>query len=141
MFFMDMGSPAETLKQFISEMNAWEIWAKEHDPRDATEEEWQAFKNICNAKLDAIFDKFCTPKKRPFRRQCDFRDPPEYQPDQEDILEVNTISFSRAEIITQEKSGLESRNKYVVLKRNGIWLLDNKQWFDDINGTWQTGIL
>lgn len=138
---MDIQSPAGTLKQFISEMNAWEIWAKEHDPIDPTEEEWRTFKKICNAKLDAIYGKFCTPKKRPFRRQCDFRDPPEYQPDHEEILEVNTISSSRVEIITQEKSGLENMNKYVFLKRNGKWLLDNKQWFDDIKGKWQTGIL
>jgi hypothetical protein len=138
---MDTRSAGDTLKQFMSEMNAWEIWAKQNDPKEPTEEEWQSFKKICEAKLDSIFDELCTPKKRAFRRQCDFRDPPEYLPGLEDIIEVNEFSSSRVEIITQEKSGLENKNKYVLLNRKGKWLLDNKQWFDDIDSKWQKGIL
>jgi hypothetical protein len=138
---MDERSPEKSLKQFISDMNAWETWAKQNDPREPTEEQWQSYIKICKEKLDSIFNELCTHKRRVYRRQCDFGDPPEYQPDLEDIIEVTALSSSRVEIITQEKSGLENRNKYILLNRQGKWLLDNKQWFDNIDKQWQTGIL
>jgi hypothetical protein len=138
---MQIRTPENTLIQFFNEMNAWEIWAKQNDPKEPTEKEWETFKKMCEEKLRKIFDKFCSPKKRVSGRQCDHRDPPEYQPELESIIEVKKTYSSRVEIITQEKSGFETRNKYILLKKKGKWLINSKQWFDDLENKWQNGVL
>ncbi len=125
-------TPENTLKEFIQRMNAWEIWAHKNSPKNPTHDEYDKFNKELNHRPQQIYADLCTPKDRPYGRQGMYQNPPEYQMTEE-IIKVIECSERRIEIITQELEGFQNKNKYVLLKKQNRWLIDNKKWFDQID--------
>jgi hypothetical protein len=76
--------------------------------------------------MQAVFEVYCTPIKRPYGRNGSFQMPPEYDPAEEYLIAVNQVGPRRAELITRnEKRRCEYL--YVLLKKDGRWLLEGKK--------------
>lgn len=115
-------TPEGVLRAFILAMNQWEVsaWAAHASPAEATAQDPSA--------IDAIFERHCTPKARPYGRHGSFRHPPEYSLD-EVLVDVRTVSPSRAELLTRtgESHPVAEEQLYVVLRKGGRWAVDSKR--------------
>jgi hypothetical protein len=126
-----MISPVEVLRGFMKAMNKWE------------RESWKIYteSKIKNRDLvvqqqrfqesqERIFAKYCTPKKRLVAgRFGSFQNPPEYDPETENILNVDVVSKRRVIIYTQQGTGFRNKCRYVLLRKGNRWLIDNKKIF------------
>ena len=126
---------------FASAMNKWESWcSSEHEKVKLKNGDWLEFQNKVLEGQEKIFAQFCTKKERKYGRLGSFQIPPEYDAELEKILDVVRESPSRAIILTQQTSGFKNQCKYVLLRKNGEWRIDNKQW-KSYDGKWNKGIL
>jgi hypothetical protein len=91
------------------------------------------------AERDAIIETYCTPKRRVFSKSVGFGDPPEYDPDNEWVLEVVAETPRRVVIHTQQVGGFQQRRRYAVLRRGDRWLLDG--WQSLSGEKWVRGII
>jgi hypothetical protein len=84
--------------------------------------------------MNAVYDRFCTQKDRPYGRNGSYRTPPEYDPDAEYLIESKLVNQRRAEIITRnDDEGVEYL--YVLLRKAGSWRVDSKQ-YRLVGGRW-----
>jgi hypothetical protein len=114
--------PVEVLRGFIAAMNRWEAESE----RIFKQPDGALVTRFNRPAQELIFDEFCTPKDRKYGRLGSFSMPPEYDPEHEEILEVRPVGPRRVEIETQRRSGGKGRIQYVLLKTNGMWLIDSK---------------
>ena len=119
----DYSSPEKVLHSFIFSMNQFERQAAEH--RKKTPQDENPNKEILKS-MQAVFDTYCTPKERPYGRQGSYQMSPEYDPEGEFLIEVTLINPRRAELITRNEKE-EKEFLYVILRKKGRWLLDNKK--------------
>jgi hypothetical protein len=133
--------PGDVVRAFIAAMHDWEKFAAK-TITDATRKGENGFdpKYGIQAAQAAVFQQFCTPKPRPYGRQSSFSKPPEYQPEHETILEVTLATSRRAEVHTQQGTGFKHRRNYILLLRNGKWLIDSVKW-QEFDGKWSNGVL
>lgn len=142
-------SPEAVVRGFIADMHEWELWcaatsalrdkAKAADPSHAHELhlKWQA--EVLERERH-LFARWCTPKDRKFGRLGSYSRPPEYQPENEHVIDVTQRSAKRAEVQTDRKSrGHAERRMYVVLKHAGQWRLDSVKWLSPATGAWVNG--
>jgi hypothetical protein len=122
-------TPEATLYGFIVAMNRWEGEAA----RLSKSRSQKASEQLLDT-MQAVFDAYCTPRPRPFGRNGSFNVPPEYNPQEEALLERVLERSNRAILITRNKRLLRE-NRYVALKRGGKWLLDNKK-IRALGGDW-----
>ncbi|REK28190.1 MAG: hypothetical protein DWQ42_05590 [Planctomycetota bacterium] len=122
---MNEQSPEKVLRGFISSMHRWELdaWARSRAVRDMPDP--SSYQAEVMEKMKAIFAEFCTSKERPYGRQGSFQKPPEYDPHAEEVVEINHVSPHRTEITTQRSTGFSEKRRYVLLKENGRWRIDN----------------
>ena len=126
--------PAEVVRQFISDMHAWEVQSGA-DYQTSPPEDHQAFHGRLLATQAIVFARWCTPKERPYGRKGSFGLLPEYQPAHERILETCLENARRAVVHTQEGTGTKRRLQYVLLKKAGRWLIDSKKSLQ-FDGRW-----
>lgn len=132
--------PAQVLRRFIADMNVWEVQTLasfKGAPPEAHRQLWAQ----ANDTLRVVFAKWCTPRERKFGRLGSFQDPPEYQPDTEEIGETVMESACRACVYTQRRSGFAFQQKYVLFKQGGRWLLDSVKRRASEREKWSNGIL
>jgi len=134
--------PIDVLIQFMKEMNQWEKqrWEEQEKIKENSKNILQQLRHEY-VQMNKIFKKYCIPKKRVNNIVGAYSFPPEYDPDNEIILETVIESNRRVVIYTKQKLGFRLFKKYVLLKKRGQWLIDNKQWRADINQKWERGIL
>jgi hypothetical protein len=132
--------PAQVLRRFIADMNTWELRIAA-TYKGLPPEEHQAFWTEARDTLREIFARWCTPKERKHGRLGSFQDPPEYQPDMEDVGETVVESPRRASVYTQRRSGFGFQQKYVLVKQDGRWLLDSVKWRAADSEKWSNGVL
>jgi hypothetical protein len=126
---------------FSKAMNGWEKWCSSEYTRVKRENgDLLEFQSRALQSQEKVFLQFCTKKERKYGRLGSFRVPPEYDPELEKILDVMTVSPSRAIILTQQTSGFNLQCKYVLLRKHSKWLIDNKHW-KNYDGKWVRGIL
>jgi hypothetical protein len=146
-----IGVPVQVLKAFMTEMNQWEQDACQSSPffrnspfyRDEYSKggtlpqnlEWEVRRQAISRDLNEIFVKYCSPRKRPYGRQGSFGYPPEYDPNTEEILEIVEESSRRVIIFTQQHSKFRRKCRYVLIRKNAKWLIDNKKVL--LNGKWE----
>ena len=82
-----------------------------------------------------MFARWCTDKARPYGRNGSFGQPPEYQPEHEQILETRLESPRRAVVETQQGTGFKNKVRYTLLRKAGGWWIDNKKRAA-ANGRW-----
>jgi hypothetical protein len=128
--------PEDVLRAFWTAMCAWERRA------------WQSFKTARQVDLNvaalsaeraAIIGEHCTPKPRVYSGPLSCGDPPQYDPDTEDVLEVVQETARRVAIHTQQRVGFKNRRKFIMLKQGDRWLLDN--WQVLLGSKWSRGII
>jgi hypothetical protein len=132
--------PIDVLIQFMKEMNQWEkqCW-EEH--KETTHKAMIRKLQRDLARMNKIFAKYCTPKKRVHNLVGAYSFPPEYDSDNEIILETVVESTRRVVIYTKQKFGFCLHLRYVLLRKGDQWLVDNKQWRVNSNQKWKRGIL
>lgn len=86
-------------------------------------------------ECQAIFSQYCTDKKRAYGKPnvISFGSPTEYdsEPEKEPITFVAMPTKSRMIIETEYVWINEDRHQYVLLKKDGRWLIDSKKRWDD----------
>lgn len=133
-FECDYTKPESVLQAFFEEMNAWEIESFPQIkaiPRDSAKEEISAVYQPIAEKLDAIFRKYCTTKDRKQGRQnCTaVSSPPDYDPATQTIAEIINESSRRVSIDTIGEKRFGNKFRYILLKKDGKWLIDNKKFY------------
>lgn len=127
-------NPENVLRAFFKEMNRWEIESFpliKAIPKGAANDEVSSVYQPIEEKLDAIFQKYCTAKERKQGRQncIAAASPPGYDVERQTIIETIYENPRRATIDTIDKKGFDKKYRYVLLKKGGKWLIDNKKWF------------
>jgi hypothetical protein len=120
--YVDHSQPESVLYSFIFAMNRWEKAAAKAKASHA----------VIDKQMQALFDRFCTKKKRPYGRAGSYSTPPEYNPKTESLLAIDMASASRAELTTRKK---DEEWLYVFLKKKGGWLLDSRK-YRPVGGKW-----
>ena len=114
--------PVEVLQGFIAAMNQWE----KESARVSDAVPNFVFK-LNKEPQQLVFDEFCTPKERKHGRLGSFTRPPEYDLQKERVLNVRKVSQQRVEITTERQDEILYTFVYVLLKQDGMWLIDNKK--------------
>lgn len=120
---LNLSSPEQTLVSFFEAMNKWErdCWSRLRENRD-----YQTRLKENMDEMNGIFRSLCTPKSRPLGRAGTFQHPPEYDPKIEEIVKTES-NRHKAIIYTHQSSGLGQNARYVLVLRDGKWLIDSKQ--------------
>jgi hypothetical protein len=128
--------PVDVLRAFWTAMCEWERRAFRFSQMTPLTRENVA--PLANERA-AIVAEYCTPKKRVNSEPFSCGDPPQYDPDNEDVLEVVAEGPRRVVVHTQQRAGFQDRRKYVVLRRENRWFIDS--WQSLSNGKWARGIV
>lgn len=84
---------------------------------------------------DAVYQRFCTAKDRPYGRNGSYQSPPEYQPNNEYLIDCTYPNPRRAEVFTRNDKNIPTEYLYVLLKKGGRWLVDSKK-YRLVGGEW-----
>src|SRR5262245_20586530 len=129
----DFTNPAEVLRAFMTAMHDWEPRTFQAIQEKAGRPNlWKALAPF-RKELDRIFARYCTPKDQPRARQasCCAAMAPTYDLAREVIREVVEETANRVAIHTERMgtapSFRKTRHVYVLLRKNGRWLLDNSK--------------
>lgn len=119
--------PIRILREFIAAMNQWErqCWQEYCQIRAEGGDLTMYQENVLQG-MRIIFNAYCTPRERPYGRYGSYQHPPEYDPETEQILDVVEESKNRVVITTQVGIGIRHTLRYVLLRKRGKWLIDNK---------------
>ena len=121
--------PEERLRQFIHAMEKWETesWqAMRKAERTSTPDSYEM---PARQQLNAIFQEFCTAKKRTYGREDDLSlaNPSDYC-SKKLVLTARKTSARRIEFVASSaQRGLVTKWVFVLLKVDGHWFVDNKK--------------
>jgi hypothetical protein len=116
------------LLNFIKEMHDWEIFCNEIiENKELTfEEKYEKQKEKCQI----IFEKYCPPKERKYGRPNCISSGSEgsfiYDGNIEKIIKMKQEKENRILVYTNGDDVVE-QYMYVILKKNGDWLIDSKK--------------
>jgi hypothetical protein len=131
----EIDAAKNVLYDFFKAMNEWARLSFEQlqaaKAQSATglreDEVWKRCREGCRQ----IFSRYCTPKTRSYGRpeNVSIGSPPDYadDPEQEPITFIDTPSRQRIVIETKQEFGVKYRCQYVLLKKEGKWLIDSKK--------------
>lgn len=129
------------LHQFMAEMQQWELSCLDELEDVRLESDELAIKEMdFKSHLENIYRRFCVPKSRKRSRMGSYGVPTYYDPDTEKVIDVVMESRTRITVFSERDIGLKIRYKYVFLRRNQRWLLDNRQRLDS-QGRWRRDVL
>lgn len=134
--------PANVVRAFILDMNAWEIEANAARRRARDTPQPDSYQGAIQASVAEIFRRRCTDRVRGQGRVLNpsFQRPPEYDPRTETVQSETIDGPSRATVETRRDAILGGgRYRYTLHRRQGAWLIDSLQHFED--DTWQRWIL
>ena len=137
----DFGDPGSVVTAFITAMNAWEIaaWKAQRASRESGNQ--SAYQSPVLAEMNRIFRAYCTPKERKRGRKGSFQRPPEYDPDNEAIMDVAVDDGQRRAFVTTKRQAVLGGGayRYTLHNRHGKWLIENLKRESD--GKWINHIL
>lgn len=121
---VDYGDPVSVVRGLIIEMNRFEKAAQHTKSLDEI------------LKLqNAVYERFCTPKPRPYGRNGSYQSPPEYHPSHEYLIDCTLPNPRRAEVFTRNDDNIPTEYLYVLVKKGGRWLVDSKK-YRFVGGEW-----
>lgn len=137
----DYNSPISVVHDFIRAMNVWELeaWQSQRACRLTTDP--SSYQTDVKKRMEMIFMRFCTPKERKFGREGSFQKPPEYDPENERVIdsEVDEIR-NRAYVTTHRQALLDGGHyRYTLIRKNQQWRIDMLK--RECNGEWKKTIL
>ena len=119
----------ETFLQFMQAMYSWE--------RKATRSlRNQADKEMLKDELATIFNQFCRSKKtlRAMEVTLSVRFPFDYKLETHPIVDEEHDGNQAYFYIKENRSDLETLNRFRMVFQKGKWWIDKKEWLDD--GKW-----
>lgn len=129
----------EVLCSFIQEMNKWEIASGITSKR--TDISWDERMDIIRQEANLIATRFLTVKERktsfPYSLSWGCEGSYKYTPDAVNIAEVQIKSKSKI-IIRCEDSSNDKDIDFVLLLKNGNWLIDSAKYKFKDEDKWQT---
>lgn len=125
---IDFTNPTEVLCSFFAEMNRWEVEAWKLLKQSGDSENEKSWSEI-QMSWKPIFEEFCTKKKRVYGSHRSLSRPLTYDPQNEEILNINYDKTDKVVIKTTRKKGFPQEFCYVLFKKNNKWLIDNKYYF------------
>ena len=140
----EIAAAKQTLYAYFKAMNAWQAKHAKRYEKAAKNESFDArpLFDACREDCRQIFAKYCTTKKRAYGRpeNVGIGGPEDYpaDPTLEPVTHVEPATRSRLVVETKYRGMLEARHRYVLVKKDGRWLLDSKQRWD---GGWKWTIL
>jgi hypothetical protein len=120
----------ETLMAFFAALCAWEREAL-RQAREAERAGEALDVDSLRQGREAILAEFCTNRRRVYSSVVSYGPSPEYNPDEEEILEVKEESDRRVVVLTRQRSRLGHRRRFVLLRGPKGWRVDRKQCFED----------
>jgi hypothetical protein len=131
--------PDDVLKAFFAAMFQWEEEAYQASDVAKKSGRGQPVKQLLQQKM-AILSKYCTPKRRVYSEAVSITRPSSYDHRTQPITRIEAESGSRVVIYTQQLTGFQNEQRFVLLRRGGKWLMDSMQW--RCGGVkWERGIL
>ena len=131
--------PAEVVEEFIRAMNAWGLaaWQLHRAARDSADP--ASYQEQVLAMQHEVFAKYCTARERPRGRQGSFQRPPEYDPEREQVTQVD-VTEDRAYVDTEREAILGGgAHRYVLHHKHGVWLIDSLK--ESVDGAWIPKVL
>ena len=130
---------ADLVLEFASKMNAIEREIVELDEKNPDEDYFDEYER----KYLAIFREYCTDKKRTYGGNADsYGSPSKYDGIENFIEQKTTIkNKNRAEVYYKTNNDFEAEYLFVVLRKNGIWKIDNAKYKWYGNEKWQSMII
>jgi hypothetical protein len=129
------------LNQFMMEMNLRELSClKELKDLDLEFDALTVKEMKFLSDLESRYRRYCTRKKRKYNRLRSYGIPTNYDPSIEKIVEVVFENRNSIIVLSQREFGIKTQHKYVVLRRNQKWLIDNRQRLEQ-DGRWRKVVL
>lgn len=124
-------TPEDVFTRFSTAMYEWNALSLELK-KNAGMDDQQKF-DVRKERLDSIFAEYVTARKRPNGRQAgyNFRNPPEYNPETNEILLVETDG-KKAFIDVQETDGFNRKLRYTLQYKDDEWRIDKREKYDDV---------
>ena len=120
------GDVRKQLAAFVEEMHKWELRCLD---RERTCPETQtAYEEVVKAgeeEYRAVFEKYCSCRAHP-RDGYYSSDPPEYDPENQPIDQIEEVKKGLLEVRTRELRGLQQGYLYRFLWEDGTWKLWEK---------------
>ena len=101
-------------------------------------------KEEIRAKYESFFSQYATPKKRVYGggASASFGFPAAYQGlSADDISAVDFVNEKRCEVTCKIPTGFKQTLKFVVMKKQNIWLLDSVKSYSKSDDKWSNSIL
>jgi hypothetical protein len=130
------GTPDEVVLGYVADMKQTELWAKRWASRKP-EGEWDW--TPVRTRLDAVRERYCTPRVLARPVVVGFGDPPQNDPDWPIVTEVRMTRRDRAVVVTKEREAFDDdwdyipRYEYRLHLIGGEWRL-NSRVLDDQDG-------
>ena len=131
------------LTAFASAMADWErncLAQERHSPTDHLDRnEIHERHRAQSAACQAIFDRHCTNRPRPYSRpeSPQFRDPPEYAPGH---FQIERVEFDKSRrILAYTAEGPHGRLRFTLVKKKDGWRVDQRELWD-ASGWTSTGL-
>lgn len=121
-----MNSPRSVLIAFMKEMREWELrCAKRERKCDEGGMEYEDAAALGTSDYLAVFNRFCSRDAVP--REYFFTEPPDYDPEGEEILEEKEVLPGRIEIRTRQSYSHKKSHIFSIVSEDGEWRIFEKR--------------
>jgi hypothetical protein len=114
--------PAEVVRGFIVAMNQWEKESARVARRWGTQVAFASNKE----PLGEIMRELCTAKDRPYGRLGNYSDPPEYDPELQEVVGTK-LGKTKAEVEVTNRGTYYKTWVFLLRKEDGCWLIESKK--------------
>ena len=137
----DFEDPQSVVAALIAAMNAWVLTAWKAKRACRYGRDQSAYLSAVLTEMNRIFGAYCTPKERKFGRKGSFQRPPEYDPANENITNVEVDDDRRRAYVTTQRQAVIGGGtyRYTLHRKHGKWLIDNLKF--KTGGKWNSHIL
>lgn len=140
----DYSKPDDVVRAFIIEMAHWQYEATQAMQAAAQTSQPNSFWTAIETSMQEIFDRYCTPKDRPYGRQGGTFSQRDNSDVTVNIIEVVHETSKRCAVTVEQAFQHSYKNKqytmskkfrYILLKKSGKWLIDNRK-LHSATGEW-----
>lgn len=128
-----MENAKEILFKFFDEMYLWNKDAYQYIQENGFSIETQ---KILLSQLEPIVKKFCT-KKIIERISVKCSEIPKYDKNNLILEKFEKINKNKIEFYIRELNRSKSLYKYTLIHKDGVWLIDKKDWFVEFDNKWE----
>ncbi|NEN76068.1 hypothetical protein F9B74_07000 [Pelistega sp. NLN82] len=128
-----MENAKEILFKFFDEMYLWNKDAYQYTQENGFSSKTQ---KVLLSILEPIVKKFCT-KKISDRISVKCSEIPKYDKNNLLLERTEEINKNKIAFYIRELNRSKSLYKYTLIYKNGVWLIDRKDWFVEFDNKWE----